>query len=333
MNKARKIRVAMLRCDGHAYTYGPLMTKVDPQVFARDFHAEYHFMIDAYCPEKLNTPVVSGMEVAKVWDADPARAERVKELFLGRPRVCTSIDQMLDGIDAVFINDCDCNGSDHLELATPFLRRGIPTFVDKPFAAALEDAVRMIKLARRHKAPVFSSSILGYVNEVGHLKRRFGELPGPVRQGVVHGVGWKSVGGIIHGLTLAQAVFGAGVEWVECMGDGPLEYLLLHYQDGKEVLVRNAHTDIFGHFICDVFSVTHGCPPKNGHLRSIPVTDPEFIDGALNILRAFRKMVRTRQPPLPYEQLLELIAIDNAGREAQKKRRRVYIESLPGWRG
>jgi hypothetical protein len=333
MKNATPIRVAVLRCDGHAFTFGPLMTRVDPLVFARNYHAEYHFMIDAYRPDKLNTPRVGGIEVAKVWDADPARARRFQEICLTPPRICASVDDMYDGIDAAFINDCVLNGGDHLELAAPFLRRGIPTFVDKPFASTLQDAVRMTKLARRHKTPLFSSSILGFVNEAKHLKRRFGELPGPVRQGVVHGVGWKSVGGIIHGLTLAQAVFGAGVEWVECMGEGPLEYLLMHYKDGKEVLLRNAHTDVFAHFICDVFSITHGCPPKNGHLRSIPMTDPAFVEGAFNIVKAFKKMVRTREPPLPYENMLELIAIDNAGREAQKKRRRVYLESLAGWKG
>jgi len=69
MKNGTRIRVAVLRCDGHAFTFGPLMTRVDPLVFARNYHAENHFMIDAYRPDKLNTPRVGGIEVAKVWDA------------------------------------------------------------------------------------------------------------------------------------------------------------------------------------------------------------------------------------------------------------------------
>ncbi len=66
--------------------------------------------------------------------------------------------EMTTGIDAVFIADCDGGGGDHLELARPFLTKGIPTFVDKLFASKLADAKAIIRLANKHATPLNRSS-------------------------------------------------------------------------------------------------------------------------------------------------------------------------------
>lgn len=327
----KKIRLALLRCDGHAYTFGPILAECDLNVYARNFHAEYYFMIDAYQPERLKRPPVPGFEVAKVWDKDPKLARGVADLFFGKPKVCGSVAEMTDGVDAAFINNQSLDGSDHLELAAPFLKRGIPVFVDKPFASTLKDALAMVSLAKKHKAPLFSASILSHINENKYFKRRFAELPNPVVRGVINGrVGAKTpLAGIIHGLSLAQAVFGCGVEWVESMGETPMAYLLLRYKDGREMLVANApHYSCGDFFFCDVYTKSAGCPPEPGHLRSNPIGDPDFVIGAHNIVRLFKKMVLTRKPPVPYSTLLELIAVVEAGWRAHKLRKRVYLKEL-----
>ena len=54
-------------------------------------------------------------------------------------------------------------------------------------------------------------------------------------------------------------------------------------------------------------------------MRSHAIYDHEFVEGALNILKAFRKMLRTGAPPLPYEFCIEKIAIIEAARLAQTR--------------
>jgi predicted dehydrogenase len=335
VSKVADIRVALLRADCHAYTFGPLMAPCDVKVYAKNFHAEYYWMIDAYRPHVLKVPVQSGIEIVKVWDRDPEKAQGVADMFFGKPQVCRNVEEMTEGIDAAFINNGNYDGGDHLELATPFLRKGIPTFIDKPLADTLKNAVAIVKMAKKHNAPLFSASILHYVHEVDYLKARYPELTGPVVRGVINSVGWAAgLGGIIHGLALAQAVFGTGVEWVECMGEGPMEYLLEHYTDSREVLVINAPPESFERFICDVYSRSgSNCPPEPSHLRSNPMGDREFVRGAIRIVQLFKEMVQTRKPPVPYENLLEWIAIVDAGWLAQKERRRVYLRDLPDWPG
>src|SRR5579862_698747 len=63
-------------------------------------------------------------------------------------------------IDAVMIESQQ--GSRHLERAQPFLEAGMPTFVDKPFVATLEQADAIIALAQKHNAPLLSCSALRY---------------------------------------------------------------------------------------------------------------------------------------------------------------------------
>ena len=235
----KPIRVAMLKCDGHAYWYGPLLAKCDAPKLRERFNASHFFLSDMYFPARITARQVSGFVLASVWDRDRNEAQRFAEMFEPLPRVCRTIEEALEGVDAAFCAECDCDGSDHLERATPCLKRGLPTFVDKPFALKTSDARRIVALARKHKAPLMSSSILGFIPEVEMMRAnlralsvtptlgtggtRFTEQDlGRVRFGVVKGCwGWTSQSGqegVIHGLTLAQAVFGPGVESVQSMG-------------------------------------------------------------------------------------------------------------------
>ncbi len=67
-------------------------------------------------------------------------------------------------VDAVMIESVD--GSVHLDRAMPFLKKGMPLFVDKPFACSLADAKEMFKVAMESHVPLMSSSSLRYAPEV-----------------------------------------------------------------------------------------------------------------------------------------------------------------------
>lgn len=71
-----------------------------------------------------------------------------------------SIEAMLPHVDVVMIESVD--GRPHLAQATPGIIAGKPTFIDKPVAASLEDAVAIFDLAKKHGTPVWSSSNLRF---------------------------------------------------------------------------------------------------------------------------------------------------------------------------
>ena len=113
-------------------------------------------------------------------------------------------------------------------------------------------------------------------------------------------------------------------QWVGKKGRVPLTYLHLHYKTGEEALVINTSADIFAHecwFYASAYS-------KRGAIHSPGIGDPEFIGGGEVILRLFQKMVRTGKVTVPYESLLEKIAILDAARVAQAERRPVYLREV-----
>ena len=271
---------------------------------------------------------------------------------------------MTDGRDAVFVGDCDGGGGDHLKLARPFIKKGIPTFVDKPFALNLKDAKAIVSLAKKHRTPIYNSSILSEVIAADSFKRRFDEI-GPaganwtelaqaavgmqcrpdqlegVKLGVVKGVGGAmsqenldargEIGGIedrlayiIHGIALGINIFGSGVEWVEAMGTLPLEYLHLHLRSGRDVICLNPGVDVFPER-CSFYVEAYS---KMGAIHSGPIGDPEFLRGADRIVKKLRDMVRTGKPPRSYDDIVEQIAVVDAAQIAQRTGQRVAVKDV-----
>src|SRR3990172_6531550 len=83
-------------------------------------------------------------------------------------------DELMGRVDAVLI--LSLCGQAHLERAAPFLKAGIPTFVDKPFTCSVADAVSLINLAEEHRTLLFSSSALPFADEVRAFEERRREL-------------------------------------------------------------------------------------------------------------------------------------------------------------
>jgi predicted dehydrogenase len=70
--------------------------------------------------------------------------------------IVDSIDTLLAKVDVVLLESVD--GRPHLAEVTPVLNAKKPVFVDKPLAASLEDARKIVALAEKTRTPIFSSS-------------------------------------------------------------------------------------------------------------------------------------------------------------------------------
>ncbi|MGD9497634.1 MAG: Gfo/Idh/MocA family protein [Armatimonadota bacterium] len=339
----RPIRVGVIRCDTHGYYFGAQMdpTHLIPPKLVEHNYICAHYYQDIYDPFNLaKLPKVGGFEIVACWDYDRAAAERFSETFGGNPRVCESVEEMAEGIDAVFISDCDGGGGDHLQLAAPFLSAGIPSFVDKPFASTLRDARALVRLARKRGTPMYNESILSVVPAADLFRRRFAEI-GDATVGVIKGVGGAfsqenvgardALGGIedrlayiIHGVALATNLFGSDVQFVEAMGTLPLEYLHLHTASGREVIILNTSVEHFPER-CEFYAAGYSA---GGAVTSRPIGDFEFIYGGQRILLNFKRMIRTGELPRPYDDMLLHIAIIEAGQIAQRSGRAVRVEDV-----
>ena len=354
----KKYRIAMVmlekakRPECHAWHYGPFMADCDPAVLKEGYPEIFIWFHEREDTEWLSrVQPIGNFEITKAWDIQSIeRTRQFSRLMLGKPKVCERIEEMWDDVDAAFIADGGGDGSLHLEYVRPFLERGIPAFVDKPFARDYKDAKAMVDLARKTGTPIFSASILSHVNEIDAFRMRWEDIP-PPGLAVVVGYG-PHLGGTIHGLSLAQGIFGTGVEWVECMGtpppetisldndvvaahrpysagNMPLEAMMICYRNDVQVFVITRGSQVFDWFTCEVWGKCKRTnPPRHMYLRTREIGDLEFLGGSYKIIRLFKKMLDTRQPPIPYEVPLELIAVVEAGRQAQRTRQRAYLKDI-----
>jgi len=331
--------VGLIGCNMRALWYGAIFDDVDPYAYSVLDPAAYHHLTSYYKNDaELDLKRATGFRLVKVYDRDAEAATRTAAAFRTKPEVCKDLDQVSKGVDLVFVANESGDGSDHAELATPGLAKGVPTFVDRPFAATVQDAKAMIALARRKRAPLFSCSHLRSLPHAAQFRARFAEL-NTLEVGTVQGHG-PNPAHMADGIELALFLFGDGfrgrVDSVQSMGAWPLEIMHVRYAKAakrllvtgeranctREVVVVNSHTSATRYaFWATAISFIK------------PIDSPDldaFVQpvGGLAVMNAIKKMVRTGKPPLPYPQIIEPVAVAQAGRKAHNKPRPVRLKTL-----
>ncbi len=150
-----------------------------------------------------------------------------------------SLDALLDNVDGVMV--LAVNGNRHLELALPSLKRGLPTYVDKPLTCSLSEAKELLAASRGGNARCYSASSLRFVQELETLDRgvignvvavdAFG--PGEVNDSMA-GLFFYGV----HAIELVDALMGPGVASVSCVNEADRDLVRLRYSDGRFASIR-----------------------------------------------------------------------------------------------
>src|SRR5437773_5156117 len=155
----------------------------------------------------------------------PEYIEQIKKLDV---EIVDSIDELLKQVDCVLLETND--GRPHLEQALPCFKAGKPTFINKPIAASLADAIAIFEVARKYNCPVFSSSSLRYGKQtqavhngsLGKISRANTTSPASLEK--THpDLFWYG----IHGVESLFTVMGTGCETVsrKATADGKIEVM------------------------------------------------------------------------------------------------------------
>ena len=183
----------------------------------------------------------------------------------------------------------------HQRHAPLFIKAGVPAFIDKPLSPRWEEAQGIVRLARKHRTPIMSTSALRYSSEIADMKAitdQVGELVTCCAAGTNDLFFYG-----IHSMTLMLAVMGARVRSVRNVGKRGKDVVHVRFRDGRQgVLI------VYNKGMAYTLEVTvYG---SKGHLR-IPVRDAQGFYG--NMLADFVSMVETRRPSVPYDETLNII--------------------------
>lgn len=268
--------------------------------------------------ESASVPVIpfTNTQIEWIWDPDKEKAEQFAIAF--GCKVAENLMMVAENVDGIFIADTSGDGSDHADIAIPFLENGIPVCIDKPLANSTANAKKIIEAAQKSGTPVFSSSLIYYTKAVEELKAEdLGDIKSVIATG---GGSTENFVVSIHTFAALQGFMGAGIISAKIVNtpkenDEVIRYL---YEDGRIGIIQM--NGVAAEFRLDVYGT------KGIASRENPMLD--FRYGAIKAAQAFVKMLETKEPPISYDIMLEAIAALEAGRISIKESREVCLSEL-----
>ena len=256
---------------------------------------------------------IEGAQVVKIWDPVKSAAERLADVC-GIPTVCDSADECCEGVDAVAIPD-DGSGEQWKYALTP-LRKGVPTFCDKPLAMTAKQAKEVAAVARQAGTPFMSASALRFVPDVVALAKEVPSL------GKIHLAtticGNELVYYGIHALELAYAVLGRGA--VSCLNVGQpgRNIVRVRFDNGRDLLLMVAEKEW----------MRAGYQINLYGTQGWRTLTPDLADLYWYLLDRFLDLVRTKKESVPIEEEVEVIAVLEAGKRSLAEKREVAVAEV-----
>lgn len=243
---------------------------------------------------------VDGFSVDYIWGETEEFARRAAEE--GQiPTIVDSPEEMRGKIDGLIVDHR--HPKYHLEAARPFIRDGVPTFIDKPFCYRAEKGREFLAEAREVGTPVTSFSVLPW-QESFRAWREEADQKGDVLAASSYGPGdvESQYGGIffygVHQVDMLLTAFGPGVEAVRVDRNGNGTLAQLMYVDEKTVsmnLLKQGSPGFGIHAVC-----------KGGLVASaVTMDEQQYLSG----IRAFTEMFRTGVEPVPHEHILGTVEV------------------------
>jgi len=217
--------------------------------------------------------------------------------------IVPDIATLCSKVDGVLLESVD--GRVHLAQAREVIKAGKPLFIDKPLASTLEDAREIARLAREAGVPWFSSSSLRYSETVTSLKAPdiTGAIvwgPGPLEEHHYLDLSWYA----IHPIEMLYALMGPGCEEVTRVTSEGADLVVGRWRDGRIGSVRAQRPS--GAYGAVVFR------PKQ-----VNQSDPKAKSGYGPLLKQIAEFFRTKVPPVPNEETLELFAFMDAAQRSK----------------
>lgn len=259
---------------------------------------------------------VRGIQVTHLWGETRAFAKAAAEAG-AIPTIVKNPLDMLGEIDGIMVDHRD--GKYHLAAVTPFIKAGIPCFVDKPMSTSTAEAKRFLALRRKHKVAVTTFSSVPRQECVKSIQQTLKKL-GPLKSVHLCGPGShrSKYSGIffygIHVVDLMVELLGCRVQAVQAAVNGDACTMLCHYPDSLTATLAVAP---------GIKGWTINAIGENGPVQ-LPVTVGPH--GHLGTARTIAAMFRSGKEPYSDERMLAPIAVLEAARASCRDQRRRLIK-------
>lgn len=155
--------------NGHPYSWAAIFNGYSPE-FMEDcgFPAIPRYLEEQKWPQSQ----IPDATVISIWTQDQKLSEKVAKASL-IPTVVQRSTDMIGSIDGVLLARDDAEN--HLEYVRPYLRAGIPVYIDKPIALSPEGLNALYEL-EQYPGQIFTCSALRYSSELKLCSEQKAEL-------------------------------------------------------------------------------------------------------------------------------------------------------------
>lgn len=316
---AKPLRIGLVSAASYGPAYGP-----DPQprtpgsnhgtAFATTFNGFDKEKAKAFKGTFVKSAKrLEGAKVVKIWDPDKDAAVAIADIC-GIETVAGTPEDCVTDVDLVLLID-DGSGA-QWKYAEAALRKGIPTFCDKPLAMTAKEASAIAAIAKETGTKFMSASSLRFVPDIVKLREDAKGI-GPIRLCTVTGPGDLVYYGI-HALSMAYAVLGPGVVSAHNTGREGAHIVRLRREDDCDiVLMVGARETMRAGFSIQLFG-------EKGNLR----VEPDLRDLYAYLLEGFLDLVLRDKVSVPIAEEVELIAALEAGQRSLELGREVKLSEL-----
>jgi hypothetical protein len=224
------------------------------------------------------------------------------------------------------VGDASGRGEDHFELCAPGLAKGLPTFCDKPIGGTVAETRRILDFAKRHQAPIMSSSLYRHQwgTEEALRMKASGEF-GPLQYVLCSQAGgWSYQSWFVYGqhpVWMCMTLCGAGVKAVSMIAREATCRTWITYEDRMPAEVWYGRPDV-----APTYCSTAATFAKKTYEWTPAINGNYWFGHHYQIFRmahVFLKMAETRVEPVPHQEILEVTAILAAAAKSVNERSRL----------
>ena len=151
--------IGMSPGNGHPYSWSAICNG-----YNKDLMEDCGFPVIPRYLEKQTYPddLIHDANVTHIWTQDKELSEHIAKASKIACSV-TDFEDLIGSVDAVLLARDDAEN--HFYFAKPFLKAGIPIYIDKPLALSLKEANNLLEL-QSYSGQIFSCSALSYADEL-----------------------------------------------------------------------------------------------------------------------------------------------------------------------
>ncbi|MGN1320411.1 MAG: Gfo/Idh/MocA family protein [Acutalibacteraceae bacterium] len=273
---------------------------------------------DAFGELIKNNPELYGdIEVVGIYSEEEEAVKRIIDAGYAT-YAAASPDEFLGKVDGIIVTAR--HGDNHYKYAMPYVKAGVPCFIDKPFCANLENATELAKAAQDNGALLCGGSCLKFIDEIKSLARivktkkvKNGTIACPINMNNIYGGFWFYSQHLIEILT---AVFGRNVKSVTAFCPD-------QSQNRITVIFNYGDFDVCG-FYTDSYRYAVSLMTSDNNIYQTYCDDVTYT--FKNEFDEFVNMVKSGVMPCTYDELVYPVKVLAAIERSYTEKKEIAVE-------